>query len=196
MRTWSPSDEEESVLGTCCEYRFRPCRRTPRAYGRDVTLGSCRKQALEQLGTVEGLDVPSRLRTMMGSSSLLSKVVKRVPHSRHSRLRLMLAPSSNERESITGILYSCSWGQSIRSPHFASELSSEVILSENDGPWPSLRWHPVQTPRDHMNEKANSATAPSADATHANACSREPFKKPDARVRRGRHAHPRRSRCH
>ena len=28
---------------------------------RDITLGSCRKQALEQLGTVEGLDVPITL---------------------------------------------------------------------------------------------------------------------------------------
>ena len=56
----------------------------------------------------------------MGSSSLLSKVVKRVPHSRHSRLRLMLAPSSNERESITRDSLQLQLGQSIRSPHFAS----------------------------------------------------------------------------
>src|ERR1035437_1992848 len=60
----------------------------------------------------------SPLTTLGNLISAVSNVLKRSPHFSHSRRRRIVAPSSEKRESITGVSSCWQKGQCIRKPGF------------------------------------------------------------------------------
>ena len=103
MSTWSPNSEDGMAAPRYLSRK--PSSTSETRFSSDSRGMSRLMVAVSRLRSIfawsNGSVVPSLFAMMSGISSRRSYVVKRAPHARHSRLRRMLAPSSEDLESTT-----------------------------------------------------------------------------------------------